>query len=466
MTHPWALFERFRVPLPHHVYSQRLLATTALCAAFCCGCVGGAARDETARPVVGGELTAEHEEVGLAVIGSSLCSTVAITPRVMLTAGHCVQFLGGEGDSVYFGTTIRGDEEDPGFLEQIPIVDWVAYDSSNDPDLGLLLLERELSVAPARFNRTPLTNAHVGQPIELIGWGDTALDAKDLGAKREIVTSLAALDRTELIVDSICHGDSGGPLFMDFGAGAVVVAIAVDTSSPVGCSGEGRATQIAPWIDWIDGHLATIQQWTPPRVTIRAPYPGQTVGSTFRVAAEASDNAAVKRVILNIDGDAADQRMEEPFEFDISGLALGGHRIEVVAEDNVGAQSSRTIEVYVAPPCQNDADCTMGDQCVEMLCTQAESDFGQSCLADADCASGHCIDSDERYCTQLCGDGATCPSGYTCQQGEQSASLCMRDNREGGCRSSRSGGAGLWLVVTCVALTLRRGRRTAHASHS
>ncbi len=61
-----------------------------------------------------------------------------------------------------------------------------------------------------------------------------------------------------------------------------------------------------------------------------------------------------------------------------------------------------------------------------------DGEFGKPCKGDQDCKSGHCIEGYSGFvCTQGCGDGAACPTAWTCNKvflgGTKSAQLCVPD---------------------------------------
>lgn len=92
-----------------------------------------------------------------------------------------------------------------------------------------------------------------------------------------------------------------------------------------------------------------------PVVAIASPIDGASVEPGFTVTAEASDNVAVDRVELWVDGQVQATAEGAPFSFvTAASLADGGHTIEVRAIDFGGASSTATIAVQVARP--GDAD--------------------------------------------------------------------------------------------------------------
>ena len=89
----------------------------------------------------------------------------------------------------------------------------------------------------------------------------------------------------------------------------------------------------------------------PPTVTITQPANQHVVdvGNVVEVVAEASDNdGVVTSVTFHIDGRMVERDSSSPYEYSWNTEAETGfrHRIEVVAEDDAGAQTTSTVAVY------------------------------------------------------------------------------------------------------------------------
>lgn len=83
-----------------------------------------------------------------------------------------------------------------------------------------------------------------------------------------------------------------------------------------------------------------------PTVRITSPSNGATVPAAFAVATDATDNTAITKVELYVDGVLADTVTAAPFTFDVSGLAVGGHALVAKAYDAKN-QAETTINVTV-----------------------------------------------------------------------------------------------------------------------
>jgi hypothetical protein len=93
-----------------------------------------------------------------------------------------------------------------------------------------------------------------------------------------------------------------------------------------------------------------------PTVAITSPSNGATVPTAFTVAATATDNTAVTKVELYVDGELVETLTAAPYAFELTGLASGGHAILAKATDgiNIAEQSINvTVQAGAPPPPTN-----------------------------------------------------------------------------------------------------------------
>ncbi|HUH04468.1 MAG TPA: Ig-like domain-containing protein [Kofleriaceae bacterium] len=204
-----------------------------------------------------------------------------------------------------------------------------------------------------------------------------------------------------------------------------------------------------------------------PLVDITAPQDGATVEPDFEVSASASDNNAVTRVELWIDGALAQTDTTAPYSFSVSGLAAGGHALEVRASDGSN-DASASINVTV----QNATDPNDPNSPNDPA-PPDPGGLGSDCNDAVDCNSGLCLaDGSGSHCTDLCDPAAleACPAGFDCVATTGNESVCWPQDPgggasgspgdlTGGCQTGGSSGGAAGLVLVLALLIGRRRRQ-------
>lgn len=186
--------------------------------------------------------------------GASICSAVLVSPRVLLTAAHCV-------DPVFHGAnalTVRAiNKPDTSNLMQSDAIEvtsmlrhpqWNASDQESSFDLAMLLLARApVGVSPATLG-APVS----GSMLKVFGYGRTSVNAGSTsGVRREVTTAMTSLRAAEFEFGAsgsvgICAGDSGGPSFVN---GEVVGIHSRTESASCGTGVDMRVDVRLPFID-------------------------------------------------------------------------------------------------------------------------------------------------------------------------------------------------------------------------
>jgi V8-like Glu-specific endopeptidase len=388
--------------------------------------------------------------------GSSLCSAVLVSPRVLLTAAHCV-------DPAFRGATtvtVRAtNEPDDSALSASDFIDvtthslppqWNPSEQQSPFDLAALLLARPANVAPAELLRS--LPALAGQRIRVVGYGRTSASAaSSSGTRRSAELPVTNLTATGIEFGSagatgICSGDSGGPSFF---RGADEVERLVGTHSFVRSASCGLGTDVR-----LDRHLAFIDGFIsandPPLCTSdgRCASGCMPADPDCRCQADGACEASCPAGV--IDPDCRCQA---------DGACETSCPAGVIDPDcrcrSDGACEASCPAGVIDPDCQ----CQANGAC-ETSCPGGSVDpdcpaDGDVCAAAAECPGGECVADARgfRFCSRPCATTDACQRGMTCQGG-----LCRPALGDGGITGGCQSVTGL-VPLALLALGRRRRRR-------
>ena len=343
-------------PLAPRLFTPLLLITAASAA-----CTADApAYSAHSQPIVGGENTNDYPAVAhisVTVAGgeSFACSSTLISPRVLLTAAHCIDLDEGPTESItaYFGTRVTGS--DPDFIQSIPAVEWLIYDPSwtlAGNDIALVLLEYDSDVEPLPYNTLVLGNNAINVLLHVIGWGNTSFEVGS-GRKRHMKTPITGFRNSAVLLygnddQNTCQGDSGGPGLLTFSDGIERVS-SVTSYGTQGCLGESGGTRVAQYAGFIGNFIAQKDVPQPPEVSFILPVDGTTVKAGFQVHVEATDNTRLETVEIWINDELQETLLGRlpPFIIATSGILDGPVKVEARGIDNRGdVGSKRWIEGF------------------------------------------------------------------------------------------------------------------------
>jgi hypothetical protein len=307
-----------------------------------------------AAPVVNGVPTADYPAVGALLDGatpavaSTECTGTLIGCRTFLTAAHCV--------CPTTGAACQGADAPPpdGRLVYFAHAGFVAIESiAVHPDyvfpvadLAVVrLVEPVTGIAPVALN--DVGRAPFGTSGIIVGFGWQSTAARDSGIRRagSVVTAACAAgvsDATSVCWDftgggsNSCEGDSGGPLIVDLGAGAMLA----------GVTSGGFSATCLPTDHSYDADVFVYRDW----IATAA------VGDLGTAACGGVPRVGGPDVIVQgFDGTLG---LTRPFAVHSIGVAPG------TSELRVGFQATETIgsdfDLYVrggAPPATTDVDC-------------------------------------------------------------------------------------------------------------
>ncbi|MBL8623112.1 MAG: trypsin-like serine protease [Myxococcales bacterium] len=176
--------------------------------------------DTAVAAIIGGTpTTGDPAVVGLVIGGEVACTGTLIDPRVVVTAAHCTILA---PTAVVVGAD-RATGQEVAVATALTHPDFGYAGLVND--LGLLILADDLTLPPVARGATPPA---VDAMVRLVGFGATTADGTG-GRKHEGWARIAAVAADELTLAPApatpCHGDSGGPVLADLGAGEQLIGV-------------------------------------------------------------------------------------------------------------------------------------------------------------------------------------------------------------------------------------------------
>ncbi|HZJ64576.1 MAG TPA: trypsin-like serine protease [Kofleriaceae bacterium] len=200
------------------------------------------------------------------------CSGTLVAPTVVLTAGHCYNFLDPPlPDNVLIGTSSLAR---PGDGETIAIKRGFAFpDAETSEDVAVLVLSRPSSFAPRKlatgWARIDIVN---GATVSLVGFGainklgdkfvnelqEASSTITDFDCSQSSGCNAAAQPAGELGAGGMgidtCPGDSGGPLYLITSYGALLAGVTSRSydDATFACSEGGIYGRPDKIIDWLE----------------------------------------------------------------------------------------------------------------------------------------------------------------------------------------------------------------------
>jgi len=229
------------------------------------------------------------------------CGGTVVAPRVILTAGHCVQGTTADQFDVVVGRTRlsrSSDGERVGVSQIVRAPGWNSSTLVNDA--ALVQLDAPVSVTPlALAGAGDAAREATGQSVIVSGWGATSEGGNVSDTLKYVRLTVRSTSKCNALFGNIngsrqlcvgssragedsCQGDSGGPLFFGDGAAARLVGI---VSFGDGCGRQdtpGVYTRVSAYTSWITEEAAVLNGGTPEPTPTPTPTPS-TKKPTVRI---------------------------------------------------------------------------------------------------------------------------------------------------------------------------------------
>ncbi len=318
---------------------------------------------------------------------AGICSAVLVSPRVLLTAAHCVEPVLKSATSVTVKATNKANDSSLKLSDFTDVTQvsrhpqWNPADSMSHFDLAALLLAAAPSGVTVPELARALPSNFLGQQVRIVGYGRTSASGTDnSGTRRSAQVAVSAVVSDEFEfgdagTTGICGGDSGGAAFWKGSDQQERVAGIHSLTRSAQC-GSGTDIRVDARLPFIDGFIAAND---PPSCS----------------------------------GDGR--------------CASGCSTVDPDCPTDCGANGvcSKVACATPDPDCPN--DCGANGVCSIAACPTPDPDCVDHCPMDGVCSTRSCAVADPDCLTDgdVCSDAAACP-GHLCLIDKKGFSFCSR----------------------------------------
>lgn len=209
-------------------------------------------------PIVGGSTASAYSEAALVNMNGSICSGSVIAPKVVLTAGHCVDGFSSFSIVAPYANPRQTAKGVSAWTEYTQTGQWV---NPNVVDVAVIVLDRAINLA----TYPKLASSPVASGTKVVNVGridDGAASNSNLFFGKQVTVKPGAswgFPKAYITEEVIQSGDSGGPVYLAGGATPRTI-VAVN-------SGGGGGTQVLARVDLVYAKIQEIIAQTSPATT-------------------------------------------------------------------------------------------------------------------------------------------------------------------------------------------------------
>ena len=201
-----------------------------------------------------------------------LCTAAALTPRILLTAAHCVA---GPAEEAFAGfhTSLSCESGFDSRHNTIKVKEFIVHPdyealhnhTVSKNDIALVILSEDIPVGYPTYRIADPTDLADSNSLYSWGYGDTGYKSGGAGILRktqfakkdfEVSTELRLITINQSNGHGICQGDSGGPGLVKIDDELEILGVNSSVQTSTGqesmlCADKANLTLVQPYLDWI-----------------------------------------------------------------------------------------------------------------------------------------------------------------------------------------------------------------------